>query len=72
MSGTPIPAVEVLGVPREKLPHDCRDPLLPAFEEEMNVIVHERPGIDGAFPMEKDFSETFQELGLVLVVFEDG
>ena len=64
-------AVKILSIPSEKLPHNGGNPLLAAFEEEMNVIVHKHPGIDGAFSFDDVLAEPFKEQGFVLVIFED-
>ena len=38
MASAAVAAVKVLSVPRKKLAHHGRDPLLTALEEEMNVL----------------------------------
>ena len=63
-------SVEVLGVPREELAHYRRDSLLAAFEQYVDVVVHESPSIDGALPVSNVFSQSFQKQGPVLVVFK--
>ena len=65
-------AVKVLGIPSEKLPHHNRNALLSALEEQMNVVIHQRPSKYEAFPIEDNFAEAFQELGFVVLISEDG
>jgi hypothetical protein len=60
-----------LSVPRRKLSHDGGNPLLAAFEKEMNVIVHKHPGVDGAFSLDDVLAEPLQEQSFVLVILED-
>ncbi len=43
-------AVVVLGIPGELFSHDGGDAVLAALEKYMNVVIHEDPGINGAFP----------------------
>ena len=47
MAGARMAAIVVLGVPGEELAHDCGDAVFAAFEKDVDVIVHEGPGIDG-------------------------
>ena len=61
MPGAAMAAVKILSVPREKFSHNGGDPLLAAFEEEMDVIVHKHPGIDGTFPLDDVLAEPFNE-----------
>jgi hypothetical protein len=46
------------------------DSMLAAFEKNMNVVVHEDPGIDKTFSISNVLTEAFKKLRLVLVVFE--
>ena len=71
MPATPIAAVKILSVPREGLSHDSGNTLLTAFEEEMEMIVHEHPGVDGTSPLDDVLAEPLNEQGFVLVIFED-
>ena len=71
MSPPPMTAVKVLGIPSEKLPHNNRNALLSALEEQMNVVIHQYPSKYEAFPIEDNFTEAFQELGFVVLIFED-
>jgi hypothetical protein len=66
-----MPAVKILSVPRKKLSHDGGDPLLAALEEEMDVTVHNYPGVDRTFALDDVLAEPFNEQGLVLVILED-
>ncbi len=63
-------SVEILGIPRKELAHDAGDALLAALEENVDVIVHEDPGIDRAFPVHDVLAETLDEPGFVLIVFK--
>jgi hypothetical protein len=72
MPSAAMPAVKILSVPRKKLSHDGGDPLLAALEEEMDVILHNYPGVDGAFPVDDVLAKPLKEQVLVLVIFEDG
>jgi hypothetical protein len=71
MPGAAMAAVKILSVPREKLSHDGGNPLLAAFEEEMNVIVHKHPGVDRAFSLDDVLAEPLKEQSFVLVILED-
>jgi len=72
MPGAAMAAVEVLGVPREELSHDGGNPVLSALEENMDVVIHKDPGVDGAFAFADGLAETLQEAGLILAVSENG
>jgi hypothetical protein len=63
-------AVVVLSIPRELFSHDGGNAMLAAFEEEMDVVIHEDPGIDGAFSLYDILSQSFEKSYLVLVVIE--
>ncbi len=45
-----VTAVEILSLPGKKFAHNSRDAVFAALKEEVNVIVHKYPGIDGASP----------------------
>ena len=68
MSGALMTAVVVLGVPGELLAHDGGDAVLAALKKNMNVIIHQDPGVDGAFPLKHVLPEAFKEPRLVLIV----
>jgi len=65
-----VAAVVVLGVPGELFSHDGGDAVFAAFEKNMDVVVHEDPGIDGAFPFHYVLTEAFEKARLVLIVVE--
>ena len=56
VAGAPVAAVVVLGIPGEELPHDSRYALFAAFEEDMDMVVHEDPRIDHALSFSDVFS----------------
>jgi len=64
-------AVVVLSVPRELLSHDGGDALFAALKKNVDVVVHEDPGIDGTLPLDNVLSEAFKEPRLVLIVVEN-
>jgi len=70
MAGALMATVVVLGIPGELFSHDAGDAVFAAFKKNMNVIVHEDPGIDGTFPIDHILSEAFQKSRLVLIVVE--
>ena len=70
MSAALVAAVVVLGIPREQFSHDGGDALLAALKKNVNVVIHEDPGIDGTFSVDNVLSESFKEPRLVLIVFE--
>ncbi len=70
MAAALMTAVVVLGVPGEQLPHDGGDAVLAALEENMDMVVHENPGINGTFPLHNVLSEAFKKARLVLLVVE--
>jgi hypothetical protein len=49
VTGALMAAIKILGVPGEEFSHDSRDAMLAAFEEQVDMIVHEDPSVDGAF-----------------------
>ena len=63
-------AVVVLGIPRKELSHDGGDAVLAAFKKNMNMVVHEDPGIDRTFSLDYILSKSFQKPQLVLIVIE--
>ncbi len=48
MSCPSMPFVEVEGIPCKKPSHDAGDTPISAPQQEMNVVAHQRPGIEGA------------------------
>ena len=71
MAATTVTAVVVLGVPGQKLPHDGGDALRAASKKEVDVVVHEDPGVDKAVAFADVLAEAIEKSDLVLVVFED-
>jgi hypothetical protein len=71
MPATAMAPVKILSVPSEKLSHDGGDPPLAAFEKEMDVIVHNRPGVNSTFPLDHMLAKPFNEQGFILVILED-
>jgi hypothetical protein len=71
MPATAMAPVKILGVPSEKLSHDGGDPPLAAFEKEMDVIVHNRPGVNRTFPLDHMSAKPFKEQASILVILED-
>lgn len=63
-------AVVVLGVPGEELSHNGRDAVPAAFKKNMNVVIHDDPGINRTFPLCYILSKSFQKARLVLIVVE--
>ncbi len=63
-------AIVVLGIPREQLSHDGRDAMFAALEKQMNVVIHEDPGVNGTLSFGYVLSEPFEEARLVLSVIE--
>ena len=72
MAGATVTAVVVLSVPGQKLPHNGGYALLAASKKEVDMIVHEDPGVDKAVAFADVLAEAIEESDLVLVVFEDG
>ena len=70
MTGAAVFAIEVLGVQGEKFAHDSGYAVLAAPEEEMDVIGHQNPGVDGAFPLFHSETESLKEKAPVLIIFE--
>ena len=66
-----VSAVEIQGVPGEEFSHDSGDACFAALEQDVDMVVHERPGVDCAFAFSDGLSESFEESGLVFVVAED-
>ena len=66
-----VPAVEILGIPGKKLSHDGRNAVFPASEQDVDMIVHEDPGVDSAFGVLNVLSEALKEPGFVLAIAED-
>jgi hypothetical protein len=71
MSLTAMPAVKVLGVPGKKFSHDGCYAAFTASEQNMNMIVHEDPGVNGTFSILNILSEAFKEPGFILYVTEN-
>ena len=72
MARATVTAVVVLGVPGQKLPHDGGDALCAASKKEVDVVLHEDPGVDKAVAFADILAEAIEKSDLVLVVFEDG
>jgi hypothetical protein len=70
MPGALMAAVIVLGVPREELPHDGGDAVRAALKKNVDMVVHEDPGINGTVPLGDVLAEALQEPGFVLIVVE--
>ena len=66
-----VPPVVVNRLPREKLAHDRRYPLLPALEKNMHMIGHEDPCVDRALRFDNLLSQSLQEFVPVLIITED-
>ncbi len=71
MSGTVMSPIKVYSIPGEKFPHDGRNAELTAFEEDMDMIIHENPSIDSTLPFIHNLTEAFYKLHPVVVVYED-
>jgi hypothetical protein len=71
MSCAVMASIEVYSVPGEEFFHNCRNALFAAFEQNMDVIVHKDPGIDGTFAIIDCLPEALQETHPVLVVLEN-
>jgi len=71
MAGAAMAAIEIQSVPGEEFSHDGGDAGLAALEKDVDVIVHEDPGIDRALTLRDDLAESFEEPGFVFVVSED-
>ena len=61
MTGAFAAVIEVLGVPGELFAHDSGDAVFAAFEKDMDVVVHEAPGIDRTLPFCNIFSQSLQK-----------
>ena len=70
MSGALMAVLVVLSIPREEFSHDGGDAVLADLKKNMNVVIHEEPGVNGAFPLRNVPSEGFKEPRLVLIVVE--
>ena len=62
--------IEIHCVPRQQLSHNGRYPVLAALKKNMNMVAHENPGIDCAFPFVDCLSNSFKKLSFVQIVFE--
>jgi len=56
-----VMAVEILSIPGKEFAHDNGDAVFAALKEEVYVIVHKDPRIDGAFPFCKFFAQALQK-----------
>jgi hypothetical protein len=63
--------VEILGVPGKKLSHDRRNSVFSASEQDMDMIVHEDPGMNCAFCVLNVLTKTFKEPVFILTIAED-
>ncbi|MEK6725820.1 MAG: hypothetical protein AABY54_04610 [Deltaproteobacteria bacterium] len=70
MAGAVVATVEILGVPRKELPHESGNAVLAAFEQEMNVVAHENPGINTTVSLDNVCAQSLQEPCPVLIVLE--
>ena len=70
MARAPVSSVEVLGVPREQFSHDGGYTLPAASKQQVNVVVHQHPCINGTISFQDVLPEPFKEFGFILVVFE--
>jgi hypothetical protein len=70
MSAALMAAVVVLSIPREELSHNSGDAVIAALEKNMNVVVHEDPGVHRTFTLDYILSESLQKARLVLIVVE--
>jgi hypothetical protein len=71
MARASMTPIKILSIPGEELTHDRGNPLPSALEEKMNVIIHQHPGKDGAFPLDDLLAQPLQEQSPIPVVFED-
>lgn len=63
-------SVVILGIPCEEFSHDGRDAVFAALKKNVNMVVHEDPRIDGAFPLNNVLPEAIEKASLVLVIIE--
>jgi hypothetical protein len=71
MPGSAIATIEIQGVPGEQFSHDSGDAGRAALEKKVYVIVHQDPGIDGAFIFRHCMAESIEEPGFIFVVSEN-
>jgi hypothetical protein len=65
-------AVKILGIPRQKFPHDGGYAVLAALEKDVYVVIHEDPGIDGTVALCNILPESFKKTGFILIIAEYG
>ena len=71
VTGADVFAVEVLRIPGKEFSHDGRYAVFAAFEQHMNMVVHEHPCVNRACSFFDVQTESFEEAGFVFVVPED-
>jgi hypothetical protein len=71
VSFSAVSTVKVLRIPGKELSHNSRDAVLSASEQKVDMVVHEHPGIDGAFGGLNVLSETLKELCFIFRIAED-
>ena len=70
MSGASMFPIEVLRVPSEELPHDGRNAVFAAFEQDMDMIVHKHPGVHRTSSVLDVLTKPFKKAALVFVISE--
>jgi hypothetical protein len=71
MTGPVMKAVVILGIPRQDLAHYFRYPTFFTPEENMAVVVHNRPGIYGALSFNYYIAQPLYKRLLVFCIGED-
>jgi hypothetical protein len=70
MTGAFVAMVIILGVPGKEPSHDAGDALFPALKETMDMVAHQRPGVNRALTFHDRDAQAIKESGPVLIVTE--
>ena len=72
MARTVVTVIVVLGVPGKEFSHEGGNPLSAASDQEMDVILHEYPGVDRRSGLNDVLAHPVNKAIPILVVSEDG
>jgi len=68
MAGAAVTTIKIEGVPGEKFAHGSGNARLTALENEVDVVVHQDPGVNNALPLRDNSAESFEESDFILVI----
>ena len=67
-----VPTVEILSIPGQQLPHKGGYALFAAAKQQVNVVVHEDPGVYSTAALTDVATEAIKKENFVLVILKNG